>query len=80
MGGRYVYLIFYGTPIFFGGVCARYDSGIHFRNPLYTTSVRISQLTTLQTMLKTGHMIGKSFQMRRCIILLQDSDIHIHGS
>ncbi len=35
MGGRYVYLIFYGTPIFFGGVCARYDSGIHFRNPLY---------------------------------------------
>jgi len=35
MGGRYVYLIFYGTSIFFGGVCARYDSGIHFRNPLY---------------------------------------------
>jgi len=35
MGGRYVYLNFYGTPIFFGGVCARYDSGIHFRNPLY---------------------------------------------
>jgi len=35
MGGRYVYLIFYGTPIFFDGVCARYDSGIHFRNPLY---------------------------------------------
>ncbi len=35
MGGRYVYLIFYGTPIFFRGVCARYDSGIHFPIALY---------------------------------------------
>jgi len=39
MGGRYVYLIFYGTPIFFRGVCARYDSGIHFPIALYLTWV-----------------------------------------
>jgi len=38
MGGRYVYLIFYGTPIFFRGVCARYDSGIHFPIALYKGS------------------------------------------
>ncbi len=45
MGGRYVYLIFYGTPIFFGGVCARYDSGIHFRNPLYLLDLKFSEFS-----------------------------------
>jgi len=50
MGGRYVYLIFYGTPIFFGGVCARYDSGIHFRNPLYgRCAVRSGRTRTVCT-------------------------------
>ncbi len=49
MGGRYVYLIFYGTPIFFGGVCARYDSGIHFRNPLYLyCGARVLEISNLQ--------------------------------
>jgi len=47
MGGRYVYLIFYGTPIFFGGVCARYDSGIHFRNPLYHVTLKFQRGSSL---------------------------------
>ena len=35
MSDRYVYLIFYDIFIFFCGVCARYNSGIHFSIALY---------------------------------------------